>query len=45
MSAAAKEPVGDAPPIRLWGVRVHNLRGVDVEIPTGVVCAVTGVSG
>jgi len=31
--------------IELLGVRHHNLRGMDVKIPTGVLCAVTGVSG
>jgi excinuclease ABC subunit A len=27
------------------GVREHNLRGIDVRIPLGVVCAITGPSG
>ncbi len=31
--------------IHLRGVRHHNLNGIDVKIPTEVLCAVTGVSG
>ncbi len=31
--------------LKLTGARVHNLRGVDIEIPLGLLCCVTGVSG
>src|SRR5262245_52682311 len=31
--------------IRLRGVRVHNLRGVDLDIPRGSLTVITGVSG
>ncbi len=31
--------------LRLKGARIHNLRGVDLEIPLGMLCVVTGVSG
>ena len=31
--------------LRLTGARVHNLRGVDMEIPLNLLCCVTGVSG
>jgi len=31
--------------IKLTGARIHNLRGVDIDIPLGLLCCVTGVSG
>jgi len=31
--------------LQLTGVRRHNLRGVDVDIPLNLLCCVTGVSG
>jgi excinuclease ABC subunit A len=31
--------------IKLTGAREHNLKDVSVEVPLGVMCAVTGVSG
>ncbi|HYF60623.1 MAG TPA: excinuclease ABC subunit A, partial [Burkholderiaceae bacterium] len=35
----------DSPPIRIRGARQNNLRGLDLDIPTGQLVVVTGVSG
>jgi excinuclease ABC subunit A len=44
---AARDPVSPAAaePIRLRGVRVHNLRGIDVTIPRNRLTVISGVSG
>ena len=31
--------------LRFFGARIHNLKNIDVEIPLGMMVAVTGVSG
>ena len=41
--AARKAPDGRY--IRIFGARKNNLKNIDVEIPVGLICAVTGVSG
>ncbi len=32
-------------PLEIRGASMHNLRGVDVDIPLGVLCVLTGVAG
>ncbi|MEO6086700.1 MAG: ATP-binding cassette domain-containing protein, partial [Umezawaea sp.] len=39
---AVRTPTGA---LEIRGATTHNLRGVDVDIPTGVLCVVTGVAG
>ena len=31
--------------LKLTGARIHNLRGVDLDVPLNLICCVTGVSG
>jgi len=40
-----RTPSDPARQLRLLGASGHNLRGVDVSIPVGTLCCVTGVSG
>jgi excinuclease ABC subunit A len=40
-----RQPGDSKARLQLTGVRLHNLRGVDVEIPLNLLCCVTGVSG
>jgi excinuclease ABC subunit A len=40
-----RRPVNRKHVLRLSGARVHNLKNIDVEIPLGMMVAVTGVSG
>jgi excinuclease ABC subunit A len=40
----SRRPLYDAR-LRLTGARLHNLQGVDIEIPLGTLTVVTGVSG
>jgi excinuclease ABC subunit A len=45
MSDSASTPNSSAGQIRVRGARVHNLRGVDAEIPRQRLTVITGVSG
>jgi excinuclease ABC subunit A len=45
LAIPSKRKKADGRCIRLVGARAHNLRNVTAEIPMGLFCAVTGVSG
>ena len=45
LEEADREPRRPSGWIRIEGIRRHNLDGIDVRIPLGVLCVVTGVSG
>ena len=41
----ARRPVHTKKVLKFFGARVHNLKNIDVEIPLGMMVAITGVSG
>jgi excinuclease ABC subunit A len=41
----ARRPVNRKHMLKIFGARMHNLKNVDVEIPLGMMVAITGVSG
>lgn len=43
--ARKPRPVNRRHMLRIFGARVHNLKNIDVEIPLGMMVAITGVSG
>ncbi len=45
MSHRAHSPADQSPQIRVRGARQHNLRNLDLDIPTRQLIVVTGVSG
>ena len=40
-----RDPGDSKAHLKLTGARIHNLRGVDLNIPLNLLCVVTGVSG
>ena len=45
ISAPALRRPGNGLSLRVLGARHHNLQGIDVEFPLGLLCCITGVSG
>jgi len=42
---ARRTPIDPQRQLRILGARGHNLKGIDVAIPVGTFCCITGVSG